>query len=248
MTPASTHTTAPHPHTPNHPWGATEAHNFHLPLATDTIQVSYIAEHAHRLATERGSRLALLPAIPFGVQTGQLDIPFCINMNPSTQAAVLRDAAASLARQGCRKLCILNGHGGNDFRSIIRELSPQLPIFLCVVNWYAIVDPRPFFAIPGDHAGEMETSVMLHIAPNLVRPLSTAGPGAEHKLKLNAFREGWAWTPRHWPSATSDTGVGDPRAATAEKGRAYLDALIPRLASFFVDLAGADPDSLYSMP
>src|SRR5881628_4112974 len=79
------------------PWGATEAHNLHLPYATDTIETDAIALASARLAWERGARVVVLPTVPFGVQTGQRDIPFCLNMNPSTQRLVLRDAAQALA-------------------------------------------------------------------------------------------------------------------------------------------------------
>ena len=108
------------------PWGATEAHNYHLPYATDVIQCDHVAAEAARLAWERGARVAVLPTVPFGVQTGQLDIPFCLNLNPTTQLALLHDVARSLAGQGIRRLLILNGHGGNDFRAIIRELQPRI--------------------------------------------------------------------------------------------------------------------------
>src|SRR5206468_850641 len=83
-----------------------------------------------------------------------------------------------LAGQGIPKLVIFNGHGANDFRQMIRELQPQVSPFLCVVNWYKVLDLNGFFSDQGDHAGEMETSVMQHIAPELVLPLSEAGPGA----------------------------------------------------------------------
>ena len=151
------------------PWGATEAHNLHLPYGTDTIESSWVAHEAARLAWEDGARVVVLPAMPFGVNTGQLDIPLCLNLNPSTQAAVLRDVVDSVERAGVAKLVILNGHGGNDFRQIIRELQPDTDVFLCTLNWYACVDAKAHFADPGDHAGELETSVMQHIAPDLVR-------------------------------------------------------------------------------
>src|SRR5882762_305178 len=77
-----------------------------------------------------GARVVVLPVVPFGVNTGQLDIPLCLNLNPSTQALVLRDLATALAGQGVPKLVILNGHGGNDFRQMIRELQPAVSLFL----------------------------------------------------------------------------------------------------------------------
>src|SRR5690606_26192624 len=107
-----------------------------------------------------------------------------IDVPPSTQAQLLRAVAMSLQRHGIRKLVVLNGHGGNEFRAMIRELQPDLELFLCTVNWYAAVDPRPFFDEPGDHAGELETSIMLHVAPQLVRPLETAGSGSARRFRI----------------------------------------------------------------
>ncbi|MET0399307.1 MAG: creatininase family protein [Longimicrobiaceae bacterium] len=227
------------------PWGATEAHNFHLPYATDVVQCDHVAAEAARRAWEAGARVVVLPTVPFGVQTGQLDIPLCLNLNPGTQAAVLADLVASLEGQGIRRLVVLNGHGGNDFRQMIRELQPRTGVLLCAVNWWKTVDAAPFFAEPGDHAGELETSVMMHVAPELVLPLAEAGDGAERRPRIAAFREGWAWTPRRWTAVSADTGVGDPAAATPEKGRAFLDAVAERIAGFLVELAAADPSDLY---
>ena len=66
------------------PWGATEAHNYHLPYATDNVQAEQVAIRAAERAWSRGSRVVVLPAVPFGVNTTQLDIKLCLNMNPST--------------------------------------------------------------------------------------------------------------------------------------------------------------------
>jgi creatinine amidohydrolase len=227
------------------PWGATEAHNRHLPYGTDTVQSEHIAREAAGRAWQAGSRVVVLPAVPFGVQTGQLDIPLCLNMNPSTQAALLRDIVDSLEAQGIPRLVIINGHGGNDFRQIIRELQPRTRVLLCTLNWYQAVPASEHFDEPGDHGGELETSVMMHIAPTLVRPLADAGPGTARPFRVAAFREGWAWTPRHWRSATDDTGVGDPRRATPGKGERYVAAVTERIAEFLVELAGTPVDEMY---
>lgn len=227
------------------PWGATEAHNYHLPYGTDNVQCDHIAAAAARLAWEAGARVVVLPLVPFGVQTGQLDIPYCLNVNPGTQARILGDLARTLDGQGVRKLVILNGHGGNDFRSTIRELQPQVDIFLCLTSWYQVVEAGEFFEDLGDHAGEMETSIMLHIAPDLVLPLSEAGAGKERRSRIAALREGWAWAPRRWTRVSEDTGIGDPAAASREKGERYVAAVAERLAGFLTELAAADPEDLY---
>ena len=227
------------------PWGATEAHNLHLPYGTDNIETEAIAARAAERAWEQGAKVVVLPNVPFGVNTGQLDIPLCINMNPSTQALVLRDVATALAGQGIPKLVVLNGHGGNDFRQMIRELQAQLSLFLCTISWYKVVDPKEFFSDLGDHGGELETSVMQHVAPQLVRPLSEAGPGAARRFKIGGFREGWAWAPRNWRQVTDDTGVGNPAKATAEKGQRYVDVVTAKIAGFLTELARADTGKLY---
>jgi len=227
------------------PWGATEAHNFHLPYGTDNYESEHVARESARRAWEKGARVVVLPGIPYGVNTGQLDIRLCINMNPGTQAAVLGDIARSLEGQGIRKLLLLNGHGGNDFRQMIRELKPSCGVFISAINWWNCLDPASYFAEPGDHAGELETSAMLHIAPELVLPLSDAGEGKARKFKVAGLREGWAWAPREWSKVTDDTGVGNPAKATLEKGEKFLNAVADRISGFLVDLAAADLDAMY---
>ena len=149
------------------PWGATEAHNYHLPYSTDVVQCDQIAAEAVGQAWARGAKVIVLPTIPFGVNTGQVNIKLDINMNPSTQLLVLRDICDVLEHQGIPKLVILNGHGANDFRQIVRELWPRYELFLCALDWFRLIEG--IFDEPGDHAGEMETSMMLVIRPGLVR-------------------------------------------------------------------------------
>ncbi|MEM7381803.1 MAG: creatininase family protein, partial [Bacteroidota bacterium] len=84
------------------PWAATEAHNFHLPYATDIIEGDALAAESARIAWELGAKVIVLPTIPFGVNTGQPDIYLDINLNPSTQLAILKDIATVLNRQGTR--------------------------------------------------------------------------------------------------------------------------------------------------
>ena len=227
------------------PWGATEAHNTHLPYATDVIESESVAVAAAASAWERGARVVVLPAVPFGVNTGQRAVPLCLNVNPSTQLAILRDLVEAVEPHGVRKLVVVNGHGGNDFKPLIRELQPRTTVFLSLVNWWTILEAGRYFDVPGDHAGELETSVMLHVAPALVAPLASAGAGRARRFRPTALREGWAWAQRDWPSVTDDTGVGDPSRATAEKGGRFVADTVRRLAGYFVELAAADPSAMY---
>src|SRR2546426_6568999 len=127
------------------PWGATEAHNRHLPYSTDNIETERIAALAAGHAWQLGARVVVLPVVPFGVNTMQLDIPLCLNLNPSTQALLLRDLATALAGQGVRKLVILNGHGGEEFPPIKPEPQPPGSPFFFFGHRFPGAGPEPFF-------------------------------------------------------------------------------------------------------
>lgn len=229
------------------PWGATEAHNYHLPYATDNYQNEWLVAEAARRAWEQNAKIVVLPNVPFGINTGQLDISLCMNLNPSTQYAILKDMVDVVQRAGIRKFVIFNGHGGNNFKTMIRELAIDFPeMFVCAVNWFQAGGKwEDYFDNLGDHAGELETSVMMHIQPELCRPLDTAGDGAARQWKIKGLREGWVTSQRQWTKVTADTGVGDPSKSTAEKGARFLESCAQGLSDFFVELAAADPDDLY---
>jgi creatinine amidohydrolase len=228
------------------PWGATEAHNLHLPYSTDNIETDRITREAARKAFERGAEIIVLPIIPFGVNTGQLDIPVNININPSTQFAILKDITDVLNRHGIHKFLIVNGHGGNDFKQMIRELGFNFPeMFIATCNWYQAVDQSRFFEEAGGHADEMETSLMLFLEPALVLPVRNAGKGDAKKFRINALNENWAWSERKWSKVTKDTGVGNPAKATREKGEKYFNAVTDSLCELISDLAGTDISDMY---
>lgn len=228
------------------PWGATEAHNYHLPYGTDIIEADVLAAAAAAYAWERGGKVVVLPTIPFGVNTGQSDIYLDINLNPTTQLAILDDIAATLSRQGLRKLVIFNSHGGNNFQALLRELGLRYPgLLICLTEWFRALDRAAFDVSPGDHADEVETSLLLHLRPELVLPRSEWGSGASKRFKIKGLQEGWAWSERKWSQATIDTGVGDPSRASAEKGRLMAESLTRQIGRFFLDLCQADPEDLY---
>ena len=228
------------------PWGATEAHNYHLPYGTDNYLACGVANESARLAAERGANVMVLPVIPFGVNTGQPDITLDMNLNPSTQLMILKDLLTVLNRQGIKKFVIMNSHGGNDFKQHIRELNllfPEMLITQC--NYFKIPGAEKFFEDLGEHAGELETSLMLHLFPELVMPLEIAGKGHAKKFRVQALNQGWAWAERKWSQVTEDTGIGNPGKATAEKGKAFFEYLTAKIADFLVELNQADLRDLY---
>jgi len=228
------------------PWGATEAHNYHLPYGTDVYEADHITAEAARLAWEQGTRVMILPTVPFGVNTGQKDILLDLNIYPSTQLLILNDIIEVLNRQGIRKLLIFNSHGGNDFKPMIRELGARYPdMFISLCFWFTVLNRTEYFDAKGDHADELETSVMQHLRPDLVQPLSEAGDGSAKRWKIAGINEGWAWAERQWSKVTADTGSGNPHKATPEKGERFFADITQKMSTLFVDLAKADLKDLY---
>ena len=228
------------------PWGATEAHNYHLPYGTDVYEADAIAAESGKKAWEKGAKVVILPTIPFGVNTGQTDIYLDMNMSPSTQMAVLKDVLTVLKRQGIKKFLILNSHGGNDFKTMLRELGLDFPkMLLSSCNWFHSLDKSQYFEEEGDHADEMETSIMMHIHPQLVLPLSEAGMGLEKKSSIKGFREKWAWTERKWSQVTKDTGVGNPKKSSPEKGKTFFNDVTNKISELMQDICKTPLDELY---
>jgi creatinine amidohydrolase len=228
------------------PWGATEAHNYHLPYSTDNIMVEKVAAESAQRTWNKGLKVIVLPLIPFGVNTGQLDIKLDINLNPSTQFAILNDITDVLRRHGINKFLILNGHGGNDFKQMIRELGSKYPdMFICSCNWYQSFANSDFFENGGGHADEMETSIMQFISPDFVMPLDEAGIGKGKIFRIKSLNENWAWAERKWSKVTTDTGIGNPSKSTPEKGEKCFNEVIKKVGDLMISLCQADINDMY---
>ncbi|MEI7829800.1 MAG: creatininase family protein [Prolixibacteraceae bacterium] len=228
------------------PWGATEAHNYHMPYGTDNYIAIELAAACAKLASERGAKVMVLPTIPYGVNTGQPDILLDMNLNPGTQFLILKDLIAVLYRQGIKKFVVLNTHGGNDFKQHLRELNLHFPgMLLTQCNWFKMPGMEDYFEDLGEHAGEVETSLMMHLYPNLVLPLGEAGLGTAKKFRVEALNHGWAWAERSWSKVTADTGIGNPAKSSAEKGERFFKFITEKISGFLVQLAAADLEDLY---
>ena len=223
------------------PWGATEAHNYHLPHGTDVIEATALAERAAELADAGGARVVVLPTIPFGNNEQQLDQVATISLRTTTALAILTDVARSLSMQGIDRLILLNGHGGNDFKPLIRDVQKQTGMLIVLINCFQV---RPellneIFDEPGDHAGEMETSLILHLRPEWVQ-MNLAGEGRRVPFAIEGLNQGGVWTPRPWSQTHPDTGAGNPANATAEKGRRYFERVSEEIARVLISLSRAE--------
>ena len=222
------------------PIGATEPHNYHLPYGTDFFHVDYVASTACEKAFEKGGKVLKLPVIPYGVDANMLGFPFAINVYQKTLNLLLKDIIDSLIVNNVKKIVIMNGHGGNDFKPFLRDLMPT-DIFVSYIDWWKVANDeyKNIFEFPDDHSGEMETSVMLHLKPELVK-MELATDGKFRKSQFEAINKGWVTIARDWKKLTDSSGVGYPMKANAEKGKKFLDITIERISKFLLELSNAE--------
>ena len=226
------------------PLGATEPHNLHLPYGTDVYEATIIGERLCAAAYARGAKVVLLPTIPFGVETNMRKLPLAINVDPETLNRFVRDVVLSLRNSGIEKIVLLNSHGGNEFKPLLRQLAGEgIQVFL--IDWFRVLNDvyATIFEHPEDHAGEMETSFALAYFPHLVRHKSdgslAADDGEARKTRFDAVNRGWVAMTRPWHLLTTNTGAGNPHSATEEKGRRLMSLLEERLSAFLVELSAA---------
>lgn len=220
------------------PFGATEPHNLHLPYGTDIYEAQEVGDRACAWAWKKGARVALLPPLPFGANQNLLEFPMTISMDQEQLDGIVASVAKSLEHHGVMKLVVLNSHGGNDFRPGLRTLYGKTRVFTCLIDWWVTMEDvaQKLFECPGEHADEMETCFLLAKHPHLVH-MDWADDGGTYPARFEAGRKGWVWFPRAWERVTKNSGYGDPRKSTAEKGHKYLKAIEKRLGKFLIELA-----------
>lgn len=233
------------------PFGATEPHNLHLPYGTDLFEATILGERICQAAHENGARPVLLPTIPYGTETNMHALPLAMNLNPSTLTQVTTDLVASLVDSNIRKVVLLNSHGGNGLKPLLRELYDKTEARLFLCNWFEVLADiyDEIFSEKEDHAGEMETSFGMAFFPELVIRNEdgslAADEGATRESRFEAINRGWVSITRPWHLLTTNSGSGNPHAATKEKGEQMMQHLVERLGTFLVELSAAEIDDYF---
>jgi creatinine amidohydrolase len=224
------------------PLGSLEQHGPHLPLFTDSLIVSQVAERVEQL---RSDRIVLLPVQWLGHSPHHRRFG-CVSLDLMPYVEMIRGICRSLVKIGARKIFLLNGHGGNDIpcKAAQRELKSEfesMPDLYIAYATYWNLAARQFSEIRSSpiggmgHACEMETSILLATNPNLVdmTKSKTGGPGTVDMLApapysiINEFDE------------ISENGViGMPEYATSEKGARFLEAAAQCVVAFLDEMAG----------
>lgn len=200
------------------PFGSLEEHGSHLPLGTDTMQAYEVGKRA----AER-IPLFVAPPIPYGNCRSTNQHPGTVSISTATLRSLLKDLVRSFYGQGLRNVIVLTGHAGGAHRMALQdageELLLELPeLKMAVVTEYELAKEqgRGLVETPNDaHAGEIETSRIMHSHPHLVQGSAPAEyPSFPTGILVRDKR-------RYWPG-----GVwGDPSKASADKG-ARLEALV----------------------
>jgi creatinine amidohydrolase len=233
------------------PLGATEPHNLHLPYGTDCYEGTTIGEKICEAAYRRGAKVVLLPTVPYGTETNMHALPLAMNVDPSTLFRFVTDLVHSCIRSGIKKIVLLNSHGGNEMKPLLRELCDKIDGHLFLCNWFTVLNDQSteIFEYQDDHAGEMETSFILAYYPHLVakNPDGTlaADNGAVNPSRFEAVNRGWVSITRPWHLLTTNTGSGYPHAASADKARKMMDRLVDRLGTFLLELSQSPLDERF---
>lgn len=225
------------------PIGAIEQHGPHLPTITDTLLVTHVLDATLAALPDEVCAWAL-PPLNYGKSNEHTGFPGTIKLSATTLLSVLHDIAASVHEMGFRRLALINGHGGNSalLEVAARDIRAATGLMCFVLQPGLYVDP-PFVISQqeqrlGFHAGELETALVLAIAPELVdmdKAVTHFADFPETETDLFFFgRAATAWLSRDW----SDSGVfGDATQGTAEKGEALIEAALQRLSRLIATIS-----------
>jgi len=210
------------------PVGTTEEHGLHLPVETDAIIAKYLGDEIGKAVHEAGIPVLVLRTIYYGFSMKVIrQWPGCPNINDRTFMDYIYSMIDSLIKEGFRKIVLLDCHGNHDclLRTVMRETADQHDVYIMTIaplTLGAAVYNRIKKDPGGDiHGGEYETSCILHIAPHLVDTKAYTNVDA---IRCNTPLRGPVST---WGLQKTQTGIfGDPTHASAETGKACLDAAV----------------------
>jgi creatinine amidohydrolase len=215
------------------PVGSFEQHGPYLPLATDTLVACAVAREI-----AAAYPVHLLPPVTMACSHEHAAWPGTVSISSVTLHAVVRDIADSLRRSGVETLVVVNGHGGNYvLGNVVQESSARgerMALFPAAEDWETALERAGVLTslLTDMHAGEIETSILLHAHPELIRPgYETSDFVADDRRHLLTLGM----------SGYTESGViGRPSLGSAEKGKALLASLADSFGEYFSVLTAED--------
>lgn len=220
------------------PVAAIEQHGPHLPVEVDARINAGVLARALELMPD-GLPLSVLPAMPVGKSNEHTAFPGTLSLSAETLIRLWTEIGESVARAGVRKLVLFNSHGGQPQISdiVARDLRVRHGMFVVTANCYALGKPPGLFPDDelkhGIHGGTVETSIMLHLRPDLVKmdkarnfvPLS-ATMAREYEILAPEGAVGFGWQTQ---DLNPQGACGDAASADARRGAAMVDHYARRL-------------------
>jgi creatinine amidohydrolase len=230
------------------PCGAIEQHGLHLPVDIDYYDACYLARRVAEACAE--PKPLVLPPVPYGVSYHHEDFPGTISVSNDALSRFIYDIGMSLAKNGIKKLIILNGHGDNapTLNYAAQMINRDAHIFVCVdTGETSDADMDQFIDTHNDvHAGEIETSTTLAIRPEVVQMDKALDSTMNFSSRYLNFSSKYhlPWYVRTKKISENGT-MGDPTKATAEKGHLIWDAMVRHLVQFIETIKDMELEELY---
>lgn len=234
------------------PLGSLEQHGHHLPLLTDTILVSAVADGAR--AALPGDRYAWLPTLWLGCSEHHRQMPGTLSLPAAIYIDVLERVLENLVADGCSRIVLLNGHGGNIIPANVAlynvcDRHNRANLWIVLASYWvtareAIASLECMETPRLTHACEYETSLMLHLRPDLVDMAKARGGVREwHSEWFDPTAGGGSRVAasRGFHQITTTGAMGDPSLATADKGARLLEAVVGDVTAFLREFAGWGP-------
>ena len=242
------------------PVGAVEQHGPHLPLVVDTALTEGIV-HAALAQLPAQVPALVLPTQSVGLSLEHADYAGTLSLSPATLLAVWTELGACVARAGIRKLLIFNAHGGNvsSMDIVARQLRMQCGLLVYHCSWFNLPQPAgvnesftPHEHRFGVHGGEVETSMMLHLAPELVNMAHAQNFASTSQVRAQQFpivgngksaKLGWAMQDYNPQGA-----AGNAAAADAARGRALVEGAASSLVQLLTEIHALPADTVGASP
>ena len=227
------------------PIGSTEPHGPALPYGTDSFQVEATSYGGTRRANELGARVVCFPTQRISLNNNFRAFPFACRMQVPTFMSLLKDWVEMCEAEGVRRFVFVNGHGGNPdvIRAVQRDLAAKDGLFTCLISatQCASEEAKAVYEFRSDHAGEEETSQVMHLRPELVREEHLAD-NPRHHPSVDAINEFKVDFVRPWHLYIPVSAGGNATRASAEKGKTVIESAIEGMGRLFSELSVA-PDT-----
>ncbi len=229
------------------PIGAFEQHGHHLPLRVDAFLCGEVARRSVEDAASRGAKAVVTPTVWTGYSPHHMDFPGTVTLDAETFMSLVMHVARSLHAHGFRKILLLNGHGGNMnlLKTVVQRLRFEHDVDVAAASYWdfaldTIASWRQSDVGGINHAGEMETALMLALDPDAVDETAREDLYLERRRHLPADLAvgGPVTRAATFAELSSHGAIGAPTLATPERGQELLKAMVEAVSTFVQDFAG----------